>query len=98
MSNGAGKRKFTFGMFILWTAIIALLIGESLLSTWSRVQCTQTGYEISQETRQYEALAALQKNLKIELAYLKSPERISAIASQQLGLVMPDPGQMVVVP
>ena len=98
MSRGAGKRKSTFGMFLLWMVMITLFIGELLLSTWSRVQCTQTGYEISQETRQYEALAALQKNLKIELAYLKSPERISAIASQQLGLVMPDPGQMVVVP
>ncbi len=78
--------------------IIAFFIGESLLSTWSRVQCTQTGYEISREIRQYESLAALQKNLKIELAYLRSPERISAIASQQLGLVMPDPGHMLVVP
>ena len=40
----------------------------------------------------------LQNNLKIELARLRSPERISNIASMQLGLVMPKSNQTIVMP
>jgi len=41
---------------------------------------------------------ALQKNLKIEIARLKSPKRITKIATQQLGLIMPKSEQVVIIP
>lgn len=82
-------------MYIL---IIVLLISELFVYTWSRIQCVKTGYEISKETDKNLKLIALQKNLKIEVARLKSPARIAKIATQQLGLVMPKPGQVIIIP
>ena len=40
----------------------------------------------------------MQKNLKIELARLKSPERIAKIAETKLGLVMPSAKQTIIIP
>jgi cell division protein FtsL len=40
----------------------------------------------------------MQDNLKIELARLKSPQRIAKIAREQLGLVRPTPQQTIVLP
>lgn len=56
------------------------------------------GYEIAEAADNHEHLVTLQKNLKIELARLKSPERISKIARSQLGLINPKPKQVVIIP
>ena len=40
----------------------------------------------------------LQKKLKIELAHLKSPERIGKIAETRLGLIMPNAKQTIIIP
>ncbi|MDP2863990.1 MAG: cell division protein FtsL [Desulfobacterales bacterium] len=82
----------------LWTIIMVLFISELFIYTWCRVQCVKTGYEISKETDKNLKLTALQKNLKIEIARLKSPKRIAKIATQQLGLIMPKPGQVIIIP
>ena len=82
----------------LWTIIMVLFISELFTYTWCRVQCVKTGYGISKETDKNLKLTALQKNLKVEIARLKSPKRIAKIASQQLGLVMPKPGQVIIIP
>jgi cell division protein FtsL len=41
---------------------------------------------------------ALQNSLKIEMARLKSPERIVKIATEKLGLVLPQPEQIMSLP
>jgi len=77
---------------------MVLLISELFIYTWCRVQCVKTGYAISKETDKNLKLIALQKNLKIEIARLKSPKRIAKIATQQLGLIMPKSGQVIIIP
>ncbi|MCP3954645.1 MAG: hypothetical protein GY697_20860 [Desulfobacterales bacterium] len=76
----------------LWVAMMAALIGELFFSTWCRVQCTRTGYEITAVTSQNRKLFTLQRNLRIELERLKSPKRIEAKALA-LGLMVPTPEQ-----
>ncbi len=71
---------------------------ELLLYTWFRVQCIETGVQISEAKEKQQHLIALQKNLRVEMANLKSPERIVRIAKNKLGLVMPDPKQIIVIP
>lgn len=78
--------------------VLALFIGELFLYTWSRVQCTRTGYEIAQENKNYQKMRLMQKKLRIELARLKSPERITKIAEEKLGLVMPSAEQTIIIP
>ena len=77
---------------------MGLFITELLFYTWCRVQCIQVRYEISELGTHQEQMKRLQDNLKIELARLKSPQRIAKIARQQLGLVMPTSKQLIIIP
>ena len=82
-------------MIGIWVLILFVFVGELLLYTWCRVQCIQTGYEISSGRNRQQHLLALQNNLKIELARLKSPQRIAQIARERIGLVMPSAQQTI---
>jgi len=83
---------------VTWILVLSLFISELLFYTWCRVQCVQAGIAIGQETRGQQELNTFQNSLKIELARLKSPERISQIARNQLGLGLAEPQQVVTVP
>jgi cell division protein FtsL len=77
---------------------MGLFIAELLFYTWCRVQSIQVRYEISALAADQERMLKLQDNLKIELARLKSPQRIAQIATQQLGLVAPTSKQLIIIP
>ncbi len=83
---------------LLWVALLSLFVGELLLYTWCRVECVQTGYAITAESRRQKELQLLKNRLNIELAHLKAPETISRVARERLALVMPEPEQIVMVP
>jgi cell division protein FtsL len=82
----------------VWIILMVVFIVELFLYTWCRVNCIGMGYDISKETKKQQELIALQNNLKIELASLKSPERIAKIAKDQLGLIVPSKGQTITIP
>lgn len=82
----------------IWIIFMAVFIVELFIYTWSRVNCIGVGYDITKETKKQHELIALQNNLKIELASLKSPERIEKIAKDQLGLRTPGKNQTIVIP
>ena len=77
---------------------MAIFISELLLYTWCRVQCIRGGYTISKATGRQRQLVTLQNKLKIEIARLKSPERIARIAKDRFGLTAPTPKQMIIIP
>ena len=89
------KRKTMTG---LWIALMAVLFIEALFYTWSRVQCVNAGVEIDRQTHHHQTLLKSRNTLRIELARLKSPERIETIARTRLGLVTPDAKQTVTLP
>jgi len=82
---------------VLWVVFIVLFMAELLVYSWCRVQYVKTGYEIARARREQQRLIAVRSELKIEEARLRSPERIRRIA-EELGLVMPRPDQIVVMP
>ena len=82
----------------IWIVLIFVFIAELFLYTWCRVNYIGVGYEITKETKKQQELIALQNNLKIELASLKSPERLAKIAKDQLGLIIPSKDQTIVLP
>lgn len=98
LSRRADMKKSELKTIALWFILMAVFIFQLLFYTWCRVQCTQAGYEISKQTGTRLYLITQQNNLRIELARLKSPERIAGIAKNQLGLTTPAPEQMVVIP
>ncbi len=83
---------------LVWAAVLSLVVVEFVFFTWCRVQCVNTGYQITYESRRQQELSKLQSNLNIELARLKAPENMSRIARERLSLAMPEPQQIVVVP
>lgn len=82
----------------IWFALMGIFIFELLIYTWCRVQSTQQGYAINRATREYRQQLAFQNNLKIEEVRLKSPQRIARIAKDQLGLNVPQPEQVIILP
>jgi len=98
MARKTRKKKGDVKITGIWIILMAVFIAELFLYTWCRVNCIGVGYEISKETNKQHELMALQNNLKIELASLKSPERISKIAKDQLGLKTPTKSQTIVIP
>jgi cell division protein FtsL len=82
----------------LCLVLMALFFMEALLYAWSRVQCVDAGYGLNRETHRRQALLKERNTLNIELARLKSPERIETIAKTRLGLNMPDAQQTVSLP
>jgi cell division protein FtsL len=93
----AATRRRNPRRIALWLSLLLLLLAELLLTTWVRVQCTNLGYEIAALERENLRLTELQDNLRVELARLKSPQRITRIA-HEMGLTMPAPAQVMVLP
>jgi cell division protein FtsL len=82
----------------VWIILMSFFIAELLFYTWCRVQNVRIGYEITQASAQYKQLVTMQNNLKVETAHLQSHKRISKIAREQLGLTMPSPKQVIILP
>ncbi len=94
MSRKEPKRKIKTSTLLILVVVIMI---ELFLYTWCHVQSIHMGYKITSQLKQEKELKVIQKKLRLELAQLRSPERIMQIASKQLGLVLPDPDQVIVV-
>jgi cell division protein FtsL len=98
MSRNSRKKPWKLKEMGIWIIFMVFFISELFLYTWSRVQCVGIGYEISKAASHHKELKILRKNMKIELASLKSPVRIAEIAKNRFGLTMPTPEQMIIIP
>ena len=94
MAKKTSSRTIKTSTLIL--LVIAIMI-ELFFYTWCHVQSIHMGYKITSQLKQEKKLRILQEKLRLELAQLRSPERIIQIASNQLGLVLPDAKQVIVV-
>lgn len=65
-----------------------------LVYTWQHFECIQIRYRIEQLESQRAQAAELNQQLHLEVATLRSPMRVDAIARNQLGLTVPVPGQV----
>ncbi|MDJ0781681.1 MAG: cell division protein FtsL [Desulfosarcinaceae bacterium] len=80
-----------------WLVVMGVFFAVAGFHTWCRLLCTQESVRIDEARQQQQALLQLQTKLKVELARLKSPARITTIARERLGLRMPLPGQVIVL-
>jgi len=88
------QRKFFFSTLLLGLC----LVGLSLLHVWLRLQVVHLGYVLSTTSKLHNQLEQENRELKVELATLTSPERLEAVARTRLGLVEPEKGQVVLLP
>ena len=80
----------------IWIVIMFVFITELFFYTWCRVQSVRVGYDTAKSVENRQSLLKLHKNLKIELARLKSPERLTQLA-KQLQLKTPTQKQMIII-
>ena len=93
--KGRVKRSFKTALSLF--LVIALFICGLIFFVWSRLQITHLGYQISQANSTQQRLLKLNKQMKVEVASLKSLSRIESIAKNQLGLINPEPHQVIFI-
>lgn len=74
-----------------WGAVIASFL---LVYAWQHFQCIQLRYQLEDLVSKRAEASELNQQLRLEVASLRSPMRIDAIARNQLGLSVPIPGQV----
>ena len=93
-ARSAGSRRF----FVFGALMSIVLIGVVLIHVWLRLQVVRLGYVLSTTSKLQTRLEQENRELKLELAKMTSPDRLEALARQRLGLVTPEKGQVVVLP
>jgi cell division protein FtsL len=80
-----------------WVFVAAVLMAVALIYVWSHIHMTELEYQIARELTSREQLIEEQKRLKIELATLKSPQRIESIAREKLQMTYPEREQVILL-
>ena len=90
-------KRIKWNLLILLIPLMFFFMGGSLFYVWSRIQVIQLGYEISNALKEERVLTEANKKLRLEIATLKSFERIERFAAEELGMAKPKPEQVIVI-
>ena len=80
-----------------WIFITTVLMAVALLYVWSHIHMTELEYQVAQEMSRRAQITEEQTKLKLELATLKSPQRIETIARERLQMTYPEREQVIVL-
>jgi cell division protein FtsL len=80
-----------------WIFIAIVLMMVLLVYVWSHIHMTELEYQIAREMSTREQLTEEQAKLKVELATLKSPQRIETIAREKLQMTYPGREQVILI-
>ena len=80
-----------------WIFIASVLMAVALLYVWSHIHMTELEYQIARELSSREQITEEQAKLKVELATLKSPQRIETIARERLQMTYPEREQVIML-
>ncbi len=76
--------------------VVSLLLGAVLLAgAYQRFALIQAGYRMEALKIQRDQLQESNRQLRLEEASLRSPDRVDAIARNELGMGLPQAGQVV---
>ena len=81
--------------YLVFTLLGGLFLVGLLFYGWQHYQWIQYGYRIEAAQKRKEQLGEAGRQLRLERASLRNPQRIDAIARSELGMVVPAPGQLV---
>lgn len=98
MIRKSRRDRYIVKITSVWVAVLMTCTAEIFFYTWCSVQCTRLRYEIGRQEKTAIRLGAEKKELRIEMARLKSPARIIGIARERLDMVIPETGQVIIIP
>ena len=83
----------------LWTSIgvAGFLVLVLLVSAWQHFELLRHCYQVEELQRQRTAEEDIARRLRLEIDTLKAPQRIEALATQQLHLVTPTRDESIVI-
>ena len=81
--------------YIIVTALASMFLFGLFAYGWQQLQWIQYGYRIEEAQKKREQLAEIGRQLRLERASLRTPQRIDTIARRDLGMIIPVPGQLV---
>ena len=74
------------------------IVAAALFNVWIHVATIHLGYELSAEARIHETLVEKNRGIRVEIATLKSPDRLKQLAAETYKMGPPKPGQVIRVP
>lgn len=79
--------------------ILAVLLGLCLVFVfvWERVDMVRVGYQIERLKRDKTALERQRDELRVQFSTLSASDRIARVATRELGMGLPQQGQVVLV-
>jgi cell division protein FtsL len=84
-------------LFPYLLAVMVLLTIVSIFHVWSRVRLIDLNLQLAEVTRQMKEQHQEHSRLKLEVASMKTPARIEALARGELGMALPTDQQVVIV-
>jgi cell division protein FtsL len=83
----------------LWTSvgIAVLLVLVLLFSAWQHFELLRHGYKVEELERERSAQEDISRQYQLEIETLRSLKRIEALATAELHLVAPAPGEAIVI-
>lgn len=73
------------------------IMGLLLLFVWERVDIVRVGYRVEQLKARKLALQREQDELRVKVSAVTAPDRLAKAATEKLGMIPPQPGQVIVV-
>ena len=78
-----------------WFFIASILVAMVLLYGWCHINMRELEHQVAPELSSREHITEEQRKVKIELATLKSPQRIETIARERLQMISPARKQLI---
>ena len=82
-------------LFVHLMVVMVLLTLVSVFHVWSRVKVIDLNLQLSESSRILKDANQEQNRLKLEVASLKTPARIEALAKGELGMALPTEQQVI---
>lgn len=93
-TNRRKRHRIYFPALFLGLCLVCL----ALLHVWLRLQVFHLGYILSTGSKLQHQLEQENRELKLELATLTSPDRLENLARARLGLTDPEKDQVIILP
>lgn len=79
--------------------MLAIFVGLCLVFVfvWERVDMVRVGYQIERLKHDKVLLERERDELRVKVSVLSAPDRIAKVASERLGMGLPQQGQMIMV-
>ena len=78
-----------------WSLVLLIFVGGAILHVHARLAEVRLGYRLSESAQINRKLMAERRKLQVEVATLRSPQRLRRLAKEKLGLMEPTAEQIL---